>query len=158
MSKKKVIKTRCDSNVWLISHQLPVLDKLNCSSCLPTVDLVLSCLFYDLKTNKMELSQRCSNTIDEVLQIWFIANVPTTQKRNAVAKVTVLYNFYVEIGKNKSQRTEKQLKLETDLVNKFNKLFDGTHSDCDRLIKIQQDKNFLPDRREKRKMVMDTED
>ena len=97
MSKKKVIKTRCHSKVWLIGHQSPVLDKLNCSSCLPTVGLVLSRLFYDLKTNKMELSQRCSNTIDEVLQIWFIANVPTTKKRNAVAKVTVLYDFYTEL-------------------------------------------------------------
>ena len=42
MSKKKAIKTRCDTNVWLTGHQL-----------------------------------------------------------------SVLYNFYVKIGKNKSQRTEK---------------------------------------------------
>ena len=84
MSKKKIIKTRCDTNVWLIGHQLPVLDKLSCSSCLPIVGLVLCC-FYDLKTNKVELLPICSNTIDEVLQIWFIANVLATQKRNAIA-------------------------------------------------------------------------
>ena len=88
--------------MWLIGHQLPVLDKLSCSSCLPTVGLALHRLFYDLKTNKMELSQSCSNTIDEVLQTWFIANVPTTQKRNAIAKLKLLYNSYVKIGKNKS--------------------------------------------------------
>ena len=99
----------------------------------------------------MELSQSSSNTIDEVLQIWFIASVPTTQKRNAIAKLKVLYNSYVKIGKNKSHRTERQSKLETDLVNKFNKLFDVAHADCDRLIKIQQDKNFLQDQREKGK-------
>jgi hypothetical protein len=106
----------------------------------------------------MELSQSCSNTIDEVLQIWFIANVPTTQKRNAIAKLKVLYNFYVKIGKNKPRRTEKQLKLETDWINKLSKLFDVAHADCDRLIKIQQDIMFLKDQREKRKMVMGTED
>ena len=61
----------------------------------------------------MELSQSCSNTIDEVLQIWFIDNV-TTRKRISTAKLKVLYNSYVKIGKNKSRRTENQLKLETD--------------------------------------------
>ena len=102
----------------------------------------------------MELSQSCSNTIDEVLQIWFIAKVPTTQKRNAIAKLKVLYRSYVKIGKNKCRRTERHLKLEIDLVNEFNKLFDKAHADCDRLIKIQQDINFVEDQREKTKMVM----
>ena len=32
------------------------------------------------------------------------------------------------------------------------------HADCDRLIKIQQDITFLQDQREKRKIVMSTED
>ena len=154
MSKKKVIKTRGGTNVWLIGHQLLVLDKLNCSNCLPTVGLILRRLFYYLKTHKIELSQSCSNTFDEVLQTWFIANVLTTQKRNAIAKLKLLHNSYVKIGKNKSRITEKQLKLETDLVNKFNKLFDVAHADCDRLIKVQQDIIFLQDQREKKKTVM----
>ena len=133
--------------MWLIGHQLP--DKLSCSSCLPAVGLFLSCLFYKLKTNEMELLQSCSNTIDEVLQIWFIANVSTTQKKDAIAKLKVLYNSYIKIVKNKSSRTERQLKLETDLVNKFNKLFDVVHVDCARVKKkIQDDINFLQDRRE----------
>ena len=115
--------------MWLIGHQLPVLDKLSCLSCLPKIDLVLRRLFYELKANKMKLSQKCSNTIDEVLQIWFIPNVPTTQERNAIAKLKVLFDSYVKIGKNKSRRTEKQLKLETDLGNKFSKLIDVDHAD-----------------------------
>ena len=106
----------------------------------------------------MELSQSCSNTIDEVLQIWFITNVLTTQKRNAIGKLKVLFNSYVKIRKNKSCRTERYLKLETDLVNKINKLFDVAHADCERLIKIKQDINFLQDKREKRKMVLGEED
>ena len=98
MSKKKVIKTSCDTNVWLIGHQFLVLDKLSCSSCLPTVGLILRRLFYDLKTNEMELSQSCSNIIDEVLQIWFIANVSIIQKRNAIAKLNKLYTLMLTLG------------------------------------------------------------
>ena len=122
---------------------------------MPKIDLVLRRLFYEFKANKMKLSQRCSNTIDEVLQVWFIASVPTTHERNAIAKLKVLFNSYVKIGKNKSRRTEKQLKLETDLGNKFSKLIDVDHADCDRLIKVQI--NFLEDQREKRKMGMGME-
>ena len=87
----------------------------------------------------------------------FIANVPTTQKCNAIAKLKVLYNSYVKIGKNKSCKTEQQLKSETDLLNKFSKLFDVAHTDCERLIKIQQDINFLQDQREKRNSAEDLE-
>ena len=52
--KKKIIKTTGDSVVVIvvIGHQLPVLGKLSCSSCLPTVGLVLHHLFYDLRTKQ----------------------------------------------------------------------------------------------------------
>ena len=158
MLKIKAVKTRSDTNVWLIGQQLLVLDELSCSGCLPTVGLVLRRLFYDLKTNKLSLSQGCSNTVDEVLHMWFIANIPTTQKRNAVAKLKTLYDNYVGVGKNKSQRTEKQMELETDFGNGLNKLFDIAQADCEKLIKIQQDKIFLQDQREERKMTIGKED
>ena len=43
------------------------------------------------------------------------------------------------------------------LENNFNKLFDVAHADFDRLIKIQQDINFLQYRRKRRKMEMGME-
>ena len=85
MSEKKVIKPRCDTNVWLIGHQLPVLDKLNYSNSFPIVDLVIRHLLW-LKNKK--LSGSCSNTFNEAIQIWFVANFPTSLKRSAVKLLT----------------------------------------------------------------------
>ena len=103
-SKKTAnVKTRAETNVWLVGQQLAVLDLLTCSdSCLPTVGQTMRCLFYDWKTKKLSLSQSCSNVIDEVLYLWYISHIPTTQKRNAVAKLKVLYGKHVSLGRNKS--------------------------------------------------------
>ena len=106
--------TRSTTEVWLIGQQMPVLDQLNCLNQLPTTGQVLRRLFYDLKTNKLTLSAICSNTVDEVLKIWYNANIPTTQKRNAVTKLKTLYDKYGLVHKNKTRRTERQMALETD--------------------------------------------
>ena len=66
-----------------------------------------------------------------------------------------MYNSYFKIGKNKSHRAEKQLKSKTNLANKFNNQFDVTHADCDRLSTRYKSSTRL--KREKRKMVMSTE-
>jgi len=151
---QKSLKTRSLTNVWLVGQQLPDLDLISCSNRLPTVGLVLRRLFYDLKTLKFSLSQSCSNVIDEVFCIWFLANIPTTQKPNAVAKLKALYDRYVKLGKNKARATDRQLELEADFRKLMEKLFDVAHANCDKvpsLIKIQEDHDFLDDQRAARK-------
>jgi len=101
-ASENTLLTRSVTHVWLLGQQLPAIDLLTCSNHLPTTGLVLRRLFYDLKTRKLSLSQSCSNVIDEVFAIWFIAHIPTTQKPNAVAKLKTLYDRYVKLGKNKS--------------------------------------------------------
>jgi len=53
----------------------------------------------------------------------------------------VLYDNYIGVGKNKSWKTERWLELET-FWKLMNKLFDVAHADCERMIIIQQDKDF----------------
>ena len=124
-SKKTAnVKTRAETNVWLVGQQIAVLDLLTCSSRLPTVGQTMRRLFYDLKTKKLSLSQSCSNVVDEVLYLWYISHIPTTQKRNAVAKLKVLYGKHVGLGRNKSRRTDRQLQLESEYCELMEKLFD----------------------------------
>jgi len=47
--------------------------------------------------------------IDEVFKLWYAANIPTTQKPNAVAKLKALYEKPAGVFKNKSCRTAKML-------------------------------------------------
>ena len=92
MASQKTLKTRSMTNVWMIGQQLPVLDLQASCSRLPTTGLVLRRLFYELKIRKLSLSTSCSNVIDELFSLWFIAHIPTMQKPNAVAKLKVLYD------------------------------------------------------------------
>ena len=153
---KKV--TRLASEVWLVGQQLPILNQLNCSNQLPTSGQVLRRLFHDLKTKKLALSESCSNTVDEVIQIWQAANIPTTQKRNAVTKLKSLYDKYGLIHKNKGRRTDRQIEIEEDFISLLDKLFDVAHADCKDMIKIKEDWTFLEDQRGPRKMMMTQED
>jgi hypothetical protein len=155
---EKPVKTRASTNVWLVSQQLPALDGLSCLNRLPTAGHVLRRLFYDLKTNKLSLSASCSNVIDEVLQLLYTANISTTQKPNAVAKLKALYEKHAGLGKNKIRRTERQKEMERDFCNLLKKLFDVAHADCESLIKIPEDWAFLQDQRGAMKMAMAEED
>ena len=160
-ASENTLLTRSVTHVWLLGQQLPAIDLLTCSNHLPTTGLVLRRLFYDLKTRKLCLSQSCSNVIDEVFAIWFIAHIPTTQKPNAVAKLKTLYDRYVKLGKNKSRRTERQMELEAEFTTLMNKLSDVAHANCSKvpsLIKIPEDVAFLEDQRGERKMAIGQED
>ena len=160
-SKKTAnVKTRAETNVWLVGQQLAVLD-MTSSSQLPTVGLTMRRLFYELKTNKLSLSESCSNVVDGVLYLWYLSHIPTTQKRNAVAKLKVLYEKHVSLGRNKSRRTDRQLELESEFCELMEKLFDVAHADCDKeksAIEIPKDRVFLQDQRGPRKMFIDKED
>lgn len=155
-SKKTAsVKTRAETHVWLVGQQLAELDLLSCSSRLPTVGQTMRRLFYDLKTKKLSLSQSCSNAVDEVLYLWYISNTPTTQKRNAVSKLTALYKKHVDLCRNKTRRTDRQLELESEFCELMEKVFDVAHADCDKeksVIEIAKDRIFLEDQRVPRKM------
>ena len=158
MSKKTVKRTRSSTSVYLVGQQVPLLDKLSCSNRLPTVGLVLRRLYHDLRTKILTLSRSCSNVVDEVSELWYAANIPTTQKPNAVAKLKALHEKQSGIFKNKSRRTARQLELESDFTNLLGRLFDIAHADCEFLIKIPEDLAFLQDQRGEMKMAMADED
>ena len=106
----------------------------------------------------MTFPESCSNAVDEVIQVWQAANIPTMQKRNAVAKLKSLYDKYGLVHKNKGRRTDRQIEIEQDFTSYLDKLFDVAHADCKGMIKIKEDWAFLEDQRGPRKMMMTQED
>ena len=100
-------KTWASTEVWLVGQLIPHLHYPQFKK-LPTVGQVLRRLYCDLKTNKLSLWTSCSNVSDEIVVLWNLANIPTTQKPNIVDKIKVVYQKHVNIGKNKARRTERQ--------------------------------------------------
>ena len=98
---KKPHGTRSATNVWLGGQPLPCMDDLK---QLPTIGVVLKRVFYDLKVEKLTLSASCNRVVDEVLWLWHMANIPTTQKQNAVGQIKKLY----ELRQDQQEQTQVQ--------------------------------------------------
>lgn len=150
-------KTRSSTELWLIGQQIKSLD-LEHFRQLPTNGQVLRRLFYDLKTAKLSLSSSCSNVANEVLLLYYAANIPATQKPNIVAKLKKLYQNYISVGKNKARQTDRQREIEAEFIQSMTVLFDVAHADSEKIIRIPEDSQFLADQREGRKMTMGHED
>jgi len=156
-SVKKTVTTRSSTDVWLIGQQIKSID-LEHFRQLPTNGQVLRRLFYDLKTAKLSLLSSCTNVADEVLLLYHAANIPAMQKPNVVTKLKKLYQNYISVGKNKVRQTDRQKELEEEFIQLMAMLFDVAHAESEKLIRIQEDRQFLAERREARKMTMGQED
>ena len=82
------LRTRYATNVWLVGQLRHCIENLN---QLPTVVEILRRVFYDLKVKRLTLSASINNAVVEVLQVWHLANIQTTQKPNAVEKLKKLH-------------------------------------------------------------------
>lgn len=149
--------TRSSTDIWLLGQQIQSLD-LEHFKQLPTNGEVLRRLFFDLKTVKLPIPTSCSNVADEVLLLYHAANIPTTQKPNIVSKLKGLYQKYVSVGKNKARKTDGQRELETEFMQSMKMMFNVAHADSEKLIRIEDDRQFLADQRGARKMTMGQED
>lgn len=147
-------QTRKDLDIWLVGKMLMQIE----GNQLPTSEQVLGRLFYLMRKENRTLSDGASQTIDEVFQFWFNANVPTTQKPNAVAKLKALYEGYTGLSKNKSRKSETQKDNEAKFKTRLIQLFDVAHAEAEKKIPIRQDWEFLVDQRGPRKMIMVGED
>ena len=63
-----------------------------------------------------------------------------------------VYQKYVSTSKNKARQTDRQRELETEFSQSMLKLFDVAHADSEKLIRIEQDREFPADQRGARKM------
>ena len=149
--------TRSSTEVWLVGQMIPILD-LEHFKQLPTAGQVLQRLFFDLKTNKLSLPTSCSNVTNEIMLLWHAANIPTKQKPNIVSKLKDLYQKHVNVSKNGKRPTDKQRALENEFCGLLKSLFDVSHADSEKRIRIEEDRQFLKDQRSDRKMAMGEED
>lgn len=147
--------TRLSSELFLIGmRDLEQLDKYN---QLPTVRQVLQRFHHFLKETK---SVRNSShlTVEELLIVWSRSAIPTTLKKHAVEKLEKYHSEWLLLKKNMSRQSDKQLQRETEFTNTLDSLFDIAHASASSQIKLEEDRRFLSDQREERKMIMTTED
>jgi hypothetical protein len=96
--------------------------------------------------------------VDEVLQLWAKARIPTMETRAIIEKLNRILDKYEKLKINRKRKTEQQQTNESLLNDEISKLFDISHKDALSLVTIGEDKDFLIDQRAERNMVMGGED
>ncbi|CAH0555124.1 unnamed protein product [Brassicogethes aeneus] len=71
------------------------------------------------------------------------------QKSRIIKKITALHKEWKSLQKNATRRTDRQAHLEASFKNTFDDLFDVAHADAIKIIKIQEDRDFLILQRQK---------
>ena len=99
------------TNVWLVGQPLHCIKNLN---QLSIIGEVLRRVVYDLKVKKLMLSTSYNNAVYEMLQVRHLANIPTTQKPNAIEKLKKLHQQLRNIVRSKLSWT---LSLAVDCWN-----------------------------------------
>ena len=147
--------TRQDCEIFLIG-QCNVAAMITMRQ-LPTIREVLQRFHHHLKELK-SVRNASHATVDEILEVWTKAFIPTTLKRNVIDKLEEWHSRWLLLNKNKGRVSEAQKEREKQYAKQLDVVFDISHTNALSLIKIQQDKNFLMDQRNQRKMYISDED
>lgn len=144
-SKETQINLRSsDSDVFLVGkckeHIL--------GSKLPSKRQVLQMLYYHIRINKLQINKSARLVIDEVLQFWNRARLPTLSEDNCFNKLKKLYNDLRNVQKNSKSKYETCQQKVNDFKADLEMLFDVAHLDALQLITNEEDRQFLLKQRE----------
>lgn len=150
-----MISTRKNYEIYLIGHK--DIEPLLRYNQIPTLRQVLQRFHFYLSENK-SIRNSSHLVIDEVYLLWSRADIPTTLKRNGIEKLEKKHSNWLLIKKNKNRSSEAQKIRENNFIQDLDTLFDVAHDNALSIIKYQEDRDFLNDQRNQRKMVMTTVD
>lgn len=137
MSKRKL--------VFLLGKTTPKLT----GNKLPSNGQVLSTFFHHHHELKKSVRESAGIVVTECLSFWERARIPTRQKPHLITKLISLFEEWVGLRKSKGKKSELKEAKANLFREKMKDLFDMAHQDALKIIKIQEDKDFLIAQREK---------
>ena len=155
MASKTKLKTRKSNEVFLIGKQ--ELNTLSDSKQLPTVRKVLQ-RFHFFFANESSIRNASHHTIEEVVEVWSRAAIPTIIHCHIVTKLEKFDQQWRLLKKNKSRQSTSQREREAKFCNEIDLLFDIAPQDANEKIRIDEDRRFLEDQRGSRQMYIEAKD
>ena len=132
-------KTRSTDNVWLIGFASEQIT----GSRLPSGrDVMRNFVFYH-NSHKMTIRESASKVYDQVIPFWEKARLPVRKKQHVVDKIEELYKKYKNLVKARTRSNDKDKKNQILYSENLDMLFDISHANSDKLITIEEDKQFL---------------
>ncbi|GBP46036.1 hypothetical protein EVAR_24230_1 [Eumeta japonica] len=120
---------------------------------LPTLRQVLLRYHYILNESKY-MKDSAHALIQELIEVWSKSSIPTEQQNHCIKKLIKCHKNWLLLKKNRGRNSEAQRKRENLFTNELDKLLDISHASAMNVIKIAEDRAFLIDQREERKMII----
>src|SRR6218665_888509 len=130
--------------IFLVGHTSESI----CGTKLPSNGQLLLNLFYHHQKNKT-IRESAAIAVQEALPLWARAKIPTRQEYNIVAKLVSFFEEWRTLLKSKRKKSKFQQAKEEAFTEKLKDLFDMAHQNAMKMIKIQEDRDFLNAQRQK---------
>uniref|UniRef100_A0A8D8XUC3 Uncharacterized protein n=1 Tax=Cacopsylla melanoneura TaxID=428564 RepID=A0A8D8XUC3_9HEMI len=146
-STSSQMTSRQKDKIYLVGHMTHQIT----GSKLPSIGQVLRSLFYNQRhVKKSDIKESAKLTISEVLLFWEKAKIPTRQSQHCVSKLEKLYEEWRALQKSRLrvQSTRQKEKVEA-FKSSLEDLFDIAHQDALAIMKVEEDKQFLLQQRQK---------
>lgn len=135
-----------DANIFLVGK----CEKEIFGAKLPSMKQVLQVLFYNIRVEHNNLKESCRLAINSTLPFWQKARIPTRTENNCTQKLEKLYNEWRILQKTCNSQYEKHRLKENEFREKIeDSVFDIAAFDALETMKIQEDKDFLIQQRQK---------
>jgi hypothetical protein len=144
---------RDDSEFFLIGSSKERISETRLPSCMEVIRSLLHFHF----VLKIPVRESAEKTVDDVMNIWKRARIPTRQKCHCISQLIGIYDQWVGVKRHKSRRTDAQIKKENVFVELLQTLFDIAHLDALELITVKTDRDFLIEQRAGRKRCIEAD-
>lgn len=112
-------------------------------SKLPSKRQVLQTWYYHIRNNKLQVNESARLVVDEVLQFWNRARLPSLSEDNCFKKLKKLYDDLRNVQKNSKSKYETCQQKVNSFKADLDMLFDVAHLEALQLITDEEDKQFL---------------
>lgn len=126
-------------NIYLVG----TVDNQILGSKLPSNRQVLSVFFYNMRIVKLSARESASLAIREAVIFWEKSRIPTRAVQHCIQKLLDMYEVWRNLQKSSKKVGEVFRQKEAEFIANFDNLFDIAHSDALKIIKIEEDKQFL---------------
>ena len=106
---------------------------------------------YYHRIQKLTISEAARKVYDQVIIFWTKSRLPIRDKKHIVQKIKDLFGEQVSLMKNRSRNNEKDQINQKNYSEKLDQLFDISHANAEKLIKNDEDRQFLKMQQDSRK-------
>ena len=138
------VSTRSKEKTYLLGTTLSSLT----GGKLPSSRMVLQVFLHKHFKEKKTVRQSSKETIDNLMEFWLRARIPTKDQQHSQSKLEKLFDKWSKLKKNKGRASETQKKNEEKFMSKIDFLFDIAHSNAMNIMTNAEDRAFLEAQRE----------